>query len=400
LGVSLFCGSGIGDVGFRAAGVEFIAMCEIDPNRSSLASLNFPEVEQFTGDIWKCRERIVEHSTNVLRDELWLITCTAPCQGMSKNGKGTLLRNIRDGKRPKLDPRNRLILPALDVISTLRPWWVVFENVVEMQNTIIEDNHGRMRLILDIIEDTLGDEYVGSAHCIEVADYGVPQRRQRLITAYTRDPIAIDRFRAGIPLIPPATHSKMPCRGQQVWVSIAEAIADFPHLDAVTKQKAEHSELPFHRVPVLEPKKYKWVQHTPPAKSAFDNQCVNPDCGWDGNPKHGASHNADGINQAHKTTPLYCERCGSLLPRPYTMEADGTLRIMSGFTSAYKRMSGDLPAPTLTRNVSYACSDQKLHPTQNRVLSLAEAMRLQTISDYEYKWGPVELSSGRGTKVR
>ena len=30
-----------------------------------------------------------------------------------------------------------------------------------------------------------------------------------------------------------------------------------------------------------------------------------------------------------------------------------------------------------------------LHPFQNRVLSLAEAMRLQTIDRYRYQWGPV-----------
>ena len=59
---------------------------------------------------------------------------------------------------------------------------------------------------------------------------------------------------------------------------------------------------------------------------------------------------------------------------------------MSGFTSAYKRMRGDLPASALTRNLSYACSDQKLHPREHRVLSLHEAFILHTVSDYEFKW--------------
>lgn len=59
---------------------------------------------------------------------------------------------------------------------------------------------------------------------------------------------------------------------------------------------------------------------------------------------------------------------------------------MKGYTSAYKRMAADLPAPALTRNLSYACSDQKLHPTQNRVLSLAEAFKVHTLSDYDYSW--------------
>ena len=59
---------------------------------------------------------------------------------------------------------------------------------------------------------------------------------------------------------------------------------------------------------------------------------------------------------------------------------------MSGFTSAYKRMDGNQPASALTCNLSYACSDHKIHPTQNRVLSLYEAFHIHTISDFPYVW--------------
>ena len=59
---------------------------------------------------------------------------------------------------------------------------------------------------------------------------------------------------------------------------------------------------------------------------------------------------------------------------------------MRGYTSAYKRMAYDKPASALTRNLSYACSDNKLHPVQNRVLSLYEAFRLHTLDRYGYRW--------------
>jgi DNA (cytosine-5)-methyltransferase 1 len=65
---------------------------------------------------------------------------------------------------------------------------------------------------------------------------------------------------------------------------------------------------------------------------------------------------------------------------------------MKGFTSAYKRMRGDLPSSALTTNLSYVMSDQKVHPTQHRPLSLLEAMMLHTISDFEWKW---ELPNGK-----
>lgn len=49
-------------------------------------------------------------------------------------------------------------------------------------------------------------------------------------------------------------------------------------------------------------------------------------------------------------------------------------------------MSFEKPASALTRNLSYACSDNKLHPTQNRVLSLLEAFRIHTIDQFKYEW--------------
>lgn len=402
-GVSLFSGAGIGDLGFRAAGVQFLAMCELEDDRSALAKLNYPEVEHFAEGIEEAADRLcnfVASQLSTAHEDLFLISCTAPCQGMSKNGQGTLLNLIRKGQRPKLDPRNRLILPALKIIQHLRPMWVIFENVIEMRNTAIEDEKQKARPILDIIEDYLSSHgYVGAAYDVEFADYGIPQRRQRLITVYTRGSEAASRFSAGVSLIPPCTHAKYPKDKLRQWVSVEEALADFPGLDAKSERTALCTRIPFHYVPVLDPKKYEWIKHTPPGRSAFDNQCVNPECGFQENAAHGASHGTDGINRAHKHTPLFCAKCGSLLPRPFTEEDDGSKRIMSGYTSAYKRMDESLPAPALTRNLSYPCSDQKIHPTQNRVLSLAEAMRLQTIDHYEYRWGPVFVTKGkRGVK--
>lgn len=388
LGVSLFSGAGIGDLGFRAAGVDFLAMCEVEHDRAALAEFNFPEAKHFAKDIKEVGSEFcdfVEEKTRARGGELFLVACTAPCQGMSKNGQGTLLSNIRKGKRPELDPRNRLILPALQIIKRLSPEWVVFENVIEMRNTMIEDEDGKLRLILDIIHDALAPTYAGSAYDVEFADYGVAQRRQRLITVYTSNPAAKRRLLEGTEFVPPRTHAKAATASLRGWISVMEALRDFPPLDSIDEEHAT-STIPFHRVPVLDPKKYEWIRHTAPGASAFDNQCINPKCGYTGNLVHGASRDHQGINRAHRDTPLYCEKCGELLPRPYTREKDGTLRIMSGYTSAYRRMEPDSPATTLTRNLSYPCSDKKLHPYQNRVLSLAEAMTLQTVSEFPYQW--------------
>lgn len=397
LGLSLFSGAGIGDVGFRAAGVDFLGFCELEGERLDLARRNFPDARFFVGDIWKLCDEIVDYVDRECSRrgmELGLISCTAPCQGMSKNGQGTLLRNIRDGKRPTLDVRNRLILPALSIIAKLKPKVVVFENVTEMRRTIIEDDDGNYRKILEVIRARLGSEYVGDAYDVEFADYGIPQRRQRLITVYSRLANHHNILAQGRTLIPPPTHSKNPQPGKLAWVSVKEVLKEFPPLDAKNKAGASCSAVPFHRVPVLDDMKYFWIANTPPGRSAFDNQCVT--CKFQGNPTHSSGRGVDGVNRASKETPLYCLQCGAMLPRPSTELADGSRRIMSGYTSAYKRMQANLPAPALTRNLSYACSDQKVHPYENRVLSIAEALKIQTISDYDFSW---EVQDGKGSKV-
>ena len=152
---------------------------------------------------------------------------------------------------------------------------------------------------------------------------------------------------------------------------------------------------PLHKVPLLDDKKLFWVDNTPEGQTAFNNQCV--ECGYQGNKTHGASHDEDGINKAHTDTPLYCEKCGALLPRPWVEDKKtGEKRLMKGYTSAYKRMYWDEPASTLTQNFQYACSDNKLHPEQTRVLSLYEGLVIQSIAEYDFNFvvGGKQVSDG------
>ena len=47
-------------------------------------------------------------------------------------------------------------------------------------------------------------------------------------------------------------------------------------------------------------------------------------------------------------------------------------------------MEWDKPAATLTQNFIFESSDKKVHPDQTRVLSIYEALVLQTIAEYDY----------------
>jgi len=305
---------------------------------------------------------------------------------MSKNGRGKLLNAIRQGLKPETDERNLLIIPTLTIFLASGAHTLVLENVPEMENTYIPNPHqnGEMIGIIDFIKRSLGSEFLNSIRVIEFADYGVPQCRQRLISIFTKHDKLKKHLRLFGSLFPDKTHSK---EDKQLlpWQTVSDAIAHLPTLDARQTETAKHKFIPYHSVPLLDEEKYFWVSNTPKEKSAFDNQCINPSCRFDKNPTHGASVDEKGINRYNTETPLFCIKCGQLLPRPWVKE-NGQYRLMKGYTSAYKRMSWNSPASTLTRNLSYACSDNKVHPEQNRVLSLYEAMILHTITDYEFYW--------------
>ena len=357
---------------------------ELLADRASVFQANYPGAKMFAGDIRDTKSDLIQEASSRLNGKtLDILFATPPCQGMSKNGRGKLLNGVRSGKKPKLDERNRLAIDAIEIAVELRPQLVVFENVSEMQNAMVEHD-GQVQDLLSVMTDLIGPEYECRREVVEFADYGVPQRRQRLITVFSkRSPLTpINR---SWQVLPSPTHSQHGSMFTSPWVTVDTALDGVPPLDARDRNSATDKNIPLHRVPILDWQKYFWVSNTPPGKGAFDNQCVNPNCRFDRNPAHGSKHNSEGINQANRNTPVTCLKCGELLPRPW-VDAGGTFRIMSGFTSAYKRMRGDLPASALTRNLSYACSDQKLHPRENRVLSLYEASILHTVNQYNFIW--------------
>lgn len=379
--ISLFSSSGIGDLGLKANGISTVIACELLSDRMKLFRNNHPKTTCFNGDIWSLKSQIIEYYKSTFNEPPFVILATPPCQGMSSNGMGTMLRNFRNGVRPKFDERNRLIIPAIYIIKELLPQWVIFENVPNMVNTLIPDGDNDLINIIDYIHRELGQWYEGNPCVIDVADYGVPQHRKRLITILRKV-----QNPGNNTYIPEPTHGKDASFFVDRWVTLRDVISDLPHLSA-EKGKNSDSSLPLHRVPILDQKKLFWVSNTPEGQTALNNQCINPSCMYQGNKTHGTKHDKEGINKANTDTPLYCEKCGSLLPRPYTEDKHtGEKRFMKAFTSAYKRMSWDEPASTLTQNFQYACSDNKLHPTQNRVLSLYEALIIQTILPYNYSF--------------
>lgn len=372
---SLFSSAGIGELGIQAAGLDIVLANELLPSRAALYRANFAH-EMLEGDISEKKADFIERVRfNLGAEELFLLYATPPCQGMSSNGMGKLKSEVALGRRDHEDQRNRLVIPAMDVAVALKPRWLLLENVPGMVKTEIRTTGHNSENIIAYVKRRLGPEYVGGAEVIACEDFGVPQRRKRLLTIFTRDP-------AGRAFYERNDESFFSPEMREPRKTLKVAIGSIPPLDAKLGKNEARWFHPYHYVPVMTDLKYHWVKHTKEGSTAFNNQCINSACMSQTNPGH-KDVKVNGKYVSSREIPIYCHACGHLLPRPHVLE-EGKPRLLRGFHSAYRRMNWDETARTLTQNFIYEASDNKLHPSQNRVLSVYEAMVLQTINRYEY----------------
>lgn len=363
---SLFSGGGFGDIGFLSAGIKPVVLAEIEPKRAAMASQNLTDSLVMSVDIITAVPDICKEIRSRLHasEELFLLSATPPCQGMSKNGIGSLLRSVRRGIRPKRDPRNQLYLPVIEIAKAIQPKWVFFENVCRMMNTYGLNERGEATILSKVIEERLHNiGYSGVFTQVQLADYGLPQTRLRTVGLFR-----LENYKDRIAkFLPPTTHEEHGSSHKKKWVTLRDAIYHLPELDSKSKYLAKSGFHPLHRVPKWRTELYEWMQHTPEGRSAFTNNTCT-DCG-----------------QESDRDILFCKNCNKRLPKP-SINRDGEWRLIKGFISAYKRMYWDRPASTVTTRSAYACSDHKGHPCQNRVLSTFEVAVLQGIDPNSYDW--------------
>ena len=160
---------------------------------------------------------------------------------MSSNGAGRISAEIKAGKRPREDQRNRLILPGIEILEKLNPDWFILENVKRMENTIIRNERKHPENILDCLSRRLYPSgYLIFANILDFRDYGVPHHRERLITIGCRIPSIAKRFKSTgnvfsknlSPFHAPVSHGKI---SYQAWMTIRETIGHLPELDARSK---------------------------------------------------------------------------------------------------------------------------------------------------------------------
>ena len=147
--ISLFSSGGIGDLALKNNNIDILVANELIKDRAQVFMKNYPETRMIIGDINTEKDNIIKTTKQILKGcPLDILYATPPCQGMSKNGRGKLLQGIRNGKKPVVDIRNKLIIPTIEITKELNPETLILENVPEMENTLI-DIDGNMVNIID-----------------------------------------------------------------------------------------------------------------------------------------------------------------------------------------------------------------------------------------------------------
>jgi DNA (cytosine-5)-methyltransferase 1 len=163
--IDLFAGSGGLTQGLKKAGFEVIAAVEIDQLAVKTYAGNHPEVLVFEKDIRDLKCRTVLRKLNKKKGEIDLLAGCPPCQGFST------LKTLNGSTRAR-DKRNDLVFEYLRFVREVRPRAIMLENVPGLASD------KRMKKLSASL-DELG--YKCRFEVLDAQDYGVPQRRKRLI---------------------------------------------------------------------------------------------------------------------------------------------------------------------------------------------------------------------------
>ena len=161
--VDLFAGAGGATEGLKQAGFAAVGAVENDPAAARTYRLNHPEVTLWDSDIRKLTAAEMLRSLGLNRGELSLLKACPPCQGFS---------SLAEGRAEENAAQNDLVLDMIRFINALRPRAVMVENVPGL---------GRNKRAATLLAALAKAGYVARQYKVDAVQFGVPQRRKRLI---------------------------------------------------------------------------------------------------------------------------------------------------------------------------------------------------------------------------
>lgn len=197
--VSLFSGAGGLDLGFVEAGHRIIWANDCFEEAVKTYRYNLGE-HIISGDITKIDMEDIPNCDIVIGG--------FPCQGFS----------VANVNRDESDARNSLYLQLIRVIESKSPKFFLAENVKGILSL------GKGKVFEMIMKDFSDLGYNVVYKVLNAADYGVPQRRERVIIVGVRNDLNFEYQ------FPEPTHSKNGVvKGTRPWISVSEALSKYPN---------------------------------------------------------------------------------------------------------------------------------------------------------------------------
>lgn len=308
--LDIFSGAGGLTVGLKRAGFKVAAAVELEDQAFTTYKTNHPEVHAFKQDVRTIRGTSIK---KVAGKRIDLLAGCPPCQGFST------LTN----PSTKRDPRNDLVLEMARLVEEIGPRVVMMENVPGLAD------RGK-RLFNKFLRTLERLNYRYTWKVLQVADYGVPQNRRRLVL------LAGKRFELSLPS---PTHSRTGTDGLQKWKTLRDVISGMgsPKLLAESRKLGGPQRLNWHVVRQLSSQNIARLRETKPGSSRADlPNHLRPDC--------------------HKS-------------------------VNTGYTNVYGRMSWDQLPVTITGGCTTLSKGRFGHPSELRTISAREAARIQTFPD-------------------
>lgn len=297
--VSLFANVWIAEAYLKEIWIDIVVSNELLADRCKFYHHLYPESDMVQWDILDkdVYNTVLKKSLN---EKVDFLIATPPCQGMSIAWK-----------MEEDDPRNSLIIKAVDMILDTDVTSFLIENVPQALKTFII-YHWEKVSIPDFIKMRLEGKYKITFNVANAADYWTPQTRKRFIILWHK-----------------TKERNLPEKQKEI--TVRDAIWHLPSLESW-----EYSNIPYHYGPKHNDRHILRMSHTPTGKTALDNKEYYPQKDW---------------------------------------------RRIKWYSTTYKRIYRDKPAPTITMANGSVSSQNNVHPwyelpdgkySDARVLSLKE----------------------------
>jgi DNA (cytosine-5)-methyltransferase 1 len=295
--IELFAGAGGLALGLEKAGFEAIGLVEWDKDASNTLEANRPHWNVISDDIANISCLDLEEYFSIKKGELDLLSGGAPCQSFSYAGKRLGLE----------DARGTLFYHYAIFLEKLKPKMFLFENV---RGLLTHDNGRTYETIKNIFHSK---GYEIQQEVLNAWDYGVAQKRERLITIGVRRDLAS------------STHFKFP-KPHDYKPVLRDILLNVPESDGA--RYSDEKRKIFKLVP---PGGY-WRDIPPRIAKAYMKSCWNMEGGRTGILRR---LSLDEPSLAVLTSPSQkqTDRCHPTEPRPFTVRENARCQ---GFPDDWK----------------------------------------------------------------